>query len=75
MSDDPLEALVQQLIEDGDCTREAYAEGRRVAAFYVGLRTAAYEFGDELSISAAVTLTETWMTGDGWPDLEDPDEP
>lgn len=73
---DPMDSLVARIMDEGETTHDAFAEGRKCGGYYAGLRSGAGDFGYPLPMSAAVRLTETWMTGDVWIECEvDEDEP
>lgn len=63
---DPLDQLVERLVEDGGATMDAFTEGRRFGAFYAGLRSSSKAMQFPLTLSAGVALTEAWMVGDIW---------
>lgn len=73
MSDDKFDALVERIMKEGEETLDAFEEGRRCGAFFAGIRSGALDMRDELSVSAAVALTETWMVGGALFDDEEPE--
>lgn len=69
-----MDELVARIVSDGDDTLEAFAEGRRFGAFFAGLRSGAEDMRQPLTLSAAVALTSTWITDEGWEPCDDDDD-